>query len=89
MERPARREQQKCEYCEFYAAGQAIGSGPNDDTGACRRYAPRGTWPYRAEGTVMTDDVVSEYYWPTVKETDWCGEFERFTPEVKEGDGII
>ena len=80
MERPARREQQKCEYCEFYAAGQAIGSGPNDDTGACRRYAPRGT---------VRTDIVSEYYWPTVKETDWCGEFERFTPDVKEGDGII
>ena len=92
MERPARREQQKCEYCEFYDAGQAIGSGPNDGTGACRRYAPRGAWPYRAElgnPVVITDDVVSEYYWPRVNADDWCGEFERFTPEVKEGDGII
>ena len=82
MERPARREQQKCEYCEFYAEGEAMGSNPGDDSdGACRRYAPR--------GTVRTDIGLSDYYWPIVKETDWCGEFERFTPEVKEGDGII
>ena len=81
MERPARREQQRCEYCEFYAQGETIVSNPDGSDGACRRYAPR--------GTVRTASGVSEYRWPTVKETDWCGEFERFTPEVKEGDGII
>ena len=77
----ARSKTERCLYCAFYDAGQAIGSSPNDDTGACRRYAPR--------GTVRTAQGVSDYHWPEVQETDWCGEFERFRPEVKEGDGII
>ena len=89
MERPDRREQQTCGYCEFYAGAQAVGSDPSDDSdGACRRHAPRGAWPLRAEDTA-DDDVVGQYFWPMVNATDWCGEFERFRPEVKEGDGII
>ena len=89
MERPDRREQQTCGYCEFYAGAQAVGSDPGDDSnGACRRHAPRGAWPLRAEDTA-DDDVVGQYFWPMVNATDWCGEFERFRPEVKEGDGII
>ena len=92
MERPARREQLTCEYCEFYAGGEAMGSSPGDDSdGACRRYAPRGVWPTRlVDGTERTaDEITAMYLWPMVNGTDWCGEFERFRPEVKEGDGII
>ena len=90
MTRPSRPKEKTCEYCEFYDHGEAAGSSThNPYDGACRRYAPRGAWPYRAEGTVMTEDIVSEYYWPKVNVDDWCGEFERFRPEVKEGDGII
>ena len=69
-----------------------MGSTPGDDSdGACRRYAPRGVWPTRlVDGTERTaDEITAMYLWPMVNETDWCGEFERFRPEVKEGDGII
>ena len=42
------------------------------------------------DGTERTaDEITAMYLWPMVNGTDWCGEFERFRPEVKEGDGII
>ena len=89
MERPDRRKQLTCGYCEFYAGAQAMGSNPGDHSdGACRRYAPRGAWPLRGENTA-DDEVTDSYLWPMVDATDWCGEFERFRPEIKEGEGII
>ena len=75
----ARSKTERCLYCAFYDAGQAIGSSPGDDSdGACRRYAPRGVWPTRlVDGTERTaDEVMAMYLWPMVNEDDWCGEFE-------------
>mgnify|MGYP004365290685 CR=1 FL=1 len=61
----------------------------DNSDGACRRYAPRGVWPTRLVNGTERDDVMGGYLWPMVNGKDWCGEFERFRPEVKEGDGII
>ena len=40
---------------------------PNEDSvGACRRYAPR--------------PAAVDLPWPTVVDSDWCGEFAESTP---------
>lgn len=54
-----------CNSCKFYELHAANSEHELADAGLCRANPP-----------VTQKDADSRGYWPVVKSTDWCGQFE-------------
>lgn len=58
----------KCHTCAFYKPRTQMGA----HKGICRRRAP----------IPSISNQTENISWPTVEETDWCGEYERGSLQV-------
>jgi hypothetical protein len=62
-----------CALCQFWH--EMVG----DETGQCRRYAPRPAMFAALPNTGGEGEV--EAVWPQTNAEDWCGEFVDVTPD--------
>jgi len=62
-------KQRQCKECVYY-------DSRGGQKGHCRKRPPRVTSVVKQQPGVTGDSIVDTTAWPTVKDEDWCGEFE-------------
>ena len=67
--------EKQCEHCRYFAP-----QGGDSVVGECRRHAPAPS-SIRERRRVDDDTVGLSGWWPTVEDSDWCGEFEGIDGE--------
>jgi hypothetical protein len=70
------RDGKRCPGCGYFEQYYPMSKAP-DETGYCRRYAPRSRVyrPRLADEDAGDGDYLQFPIWPWVTPTDWCGEW--------------
>jgi hypothetical protein len=69
MPRKKQSDPQICKACVyFHDHGKETRAATMAQIGECRRYPPK---------VIRDDEDNYIYFWPSIPETEWCGEFRR------------